>query len=48
MIRVFLIVVALGVVLVAGGVVYLGVFPPNPGAAPRWRRRCRTTSSKTQ
>jgi hypothetical protein len=30
MVRVFLIVVALGVVLLAGGVVYLGMFPPNP------------------
>ncbi|HVC59286.1 MAG TPA: hypothetical protein VND19_02835 [Acetobacteraceae bacterium] len=29
MIRVFLFVVALGVVLLAGGVVYLGMFPPN-------------------
>jgi hypothetical protein len=30
MIRVFLFVLALGVVLLAGGVVYLGMFPPNP------------------
>ena len=30
MIRVFLFVLALGVVLAAGGVVYLGLFPPNP------------------
>lgn len=30
MVRVFLIVVALGAVLLAGGVVYLGMFPPNP------------------
>ncbi|HTW69203.1 MAG TPA: hypothetical protein VME47_04875 [Acetobacteraceae bacterium] len=30
MIRVFLIVVALGVLLLAGGMVYLGMFPPNP------------------
>ena len=30
MIRVFLIVVALGVLLLAGGVVYLGMFPPTP------------------
>jgi len=30
MIRVFLIVVALGVLVLAGGVVYLGLFPPNP------------------
>ena len=30
MIRMFLIVVALGVLLLAGGVVYLGMFPPNP------------------
>ena len=29
MIRVFLIVVALGVLLLAGGMVYLGMFPPN-------------------
>jgi hypothetical protein len=30
MIRVFLFVVALGVILLAGGVVYLGMFPPSP------------------
>jgi hypothetical protein len=30
MIRVFLFVVALGVVLLVGGAVYLGMFPPNP------------------
>ncbi|HUB14428.1 MAG TPA: hypothetical protein VMB34_20930 [Acetobacteraceae bacterium] len=30
MIRVFLVVVALGVLLLAGGMVYLGMFPPNP------------------
>ncbi len=30
MIRVFLLVRALGVVLLAGGMVYLGMFPPNP------------------
>ncbi len=30
MIRMFLFVVALGVVLLAAGVVYLGMFPPNP------------------
>ncbi|HUB43778.1 MAG TPA: hypothetical protein VMB73_02225 [Acetobacteraceae bacterium] len=30
MIRVFLIVVALGVLVLAGGVVYLGMFPPTP------------------
>jgi len=30
MIRVFLVVVALGVIVLAGGVVYLGMFPPNP------------------
>jgi hypothetical protein len=30
MIRVFLFVLALGAVMLAGGVVYLGMFPPNP------------------
>jgi hypothetical protein len=30
MIRVFLIVLALGVLLLAGGMVYVGLFPPNP------------------
>jgi hypothetical protein len=30
MIRVFLFVVAVGVVLLLGGVAYLGMFPPNP------------------
>lgn len=30
MIRVFLIVVALGVLLLAGSLVYIGMFPPNP------------------
>ncbi len=33
MIRVFLFVIALGAVLLAAGIVYLGMFPPNP--APR-------------
>lgn len=30
MVRVFLIVVMLGVVLLAGGMIYIGMFPPNP------------------
>jgi hypothetical protein len=30
MIRVFLFVIAIGVVLLACGVVYLGMFPPSP------------------
>jgi hypothetical protein len=30
MIRVFLFVIALGAVLLAAGIVYLGMFPPNP------------------
>lgn len=30
MIRVFLFVLAVGVVVLAGSVVYLGMFPPNP------------------
>jgi len=30
MIRVFLFVIVLGVVLLAAGMIYLGVFPPNP------------------
>ncbi len=30
MIRVFLFVLAVGAVLLAAGVVYLGLFPPNP------------------
>lgn len=30
MFRVFLFVLAVGAVLLAGGVVYLGLFPPNP------------------
>lgn len=30
MIRVFLFVIVLGAVLLAAGVVYLGMFPPNP------------------
>jgi len=30
MIRMFLFVLALGVVLLASGVVFLGLFPPNP------------------
>jgi hypothetical protein len=32
MIRVFLFVVAVGVVLLAAGVVYLGMYPPNPSS----------------
>ena len=34
MIRVFLFVVALGVLLLAGFVVYLGMFPPSPMQHP--------------
>jgi len=30
MFRMFLFVLVLGAVLLAGGVVYLGLFPPNP------------------
>jgi len=30
MIRIFLVVVAIGLVLLGGAVVYLGAFPPNP------------------
>lgn len=30
MIRVFVFVIALGAVLLAAGIVYLGMFPPNP------------------
>jgi hypothetical protein len=30
MIRVFLFVIVLGAVLLAAGMIYLGVFPPNP------------------
>jgi len=30
MIRVFLIVIAIGVVLLGAGALYLGLFPPNP------------------
>lgn len=32
MIRVFLIVVAIGVVLLGAGALYLGMFPPNPAS----------------
>ncbi len=34
MIRIFLIVVLLGVVLGLGGLAYLGMFPPNPQPHP--------------
>ncbi len=34
MTRIFLIVVAIGVLLIAGGVIYLGMFPPNPPQHP--------------
>lgn len=34
MARVFLVVVAGGLALLAGGVVYLGAFPPSPAAHP--------------
>ena len=34
MTRIFLIVVAIGVLLLAGGVVYLGMFPPSPAQHP--------------
>ncbi len=34
MARVFMIVVAGGLALVIGGVVYLGAFPPTPAAHP--------------
>ena len=34
MTRIFLIVVLFGILLVAGGLVYLGMFPPNPPQHP--------------
>ena len=34
MIRVFLIVLAIGMVLLGAGAVYLGMFPPNPAPHP--------------